>query len=360
MMISRTAVFARAGLPIEIVEIEVPPLGPHEVLVRNEMATLCRSDLATYTGQRIEPTPTILGHEVVGRICDFGPGASRVDLRGEPLRIGDRITWAIFASDPASPMAARGMPQKSADRCKYGHEQITFERTLHGGLSQYIILRPHTPIIKISEDIPVRVAAITNCALATIAGAFRLAGPERDRKILVSGAGMLGVLACAMAQCLGAAHVVAMDIDPARLAMARRFGADSGIVLPIEFDSVQSLEPPAFGAFDLVIEASGVPWSMEKTLPLLGVGGVAVWIGAVSPVRPVSLPAEQIVRNLLTIRGLHNYNVDDFLASVTFLETYHQRFPLMELIDDRFSLDEINDAFEYAIAANPYRVGVHL
>lgn len=360
MMISRSAVFVRAGVPIEIVELEVPPLGPHEVLVRNEMATLCRSDLATYTGKRMEPTPTILGHEVVGRIYDFGSDASRFDLRGEPLNIGDRVTWAIFASDPESPMAARGIPQKSADLFKYGHEQLTADRTLHGGLSQHIVLRAHTPIMKIAEDVPVPVAAITNCAVATVAGAFRIAGPVRDRTVLVSGAGMLGVLACAMAQGLGAARVGAMDIDPVRLEMAARFGADFRMDLPTELDSVRNLGPPDCGSVDIIIETSGVPWSMEKSLPLLSVGGIAVWIGAVSPDRPVSIAAETVVRNLLSIHGLHNYNTTDFLAAVAFVESCHLRYPIRELVHDRFTLEQIEEAFAYAIATHPYRVGVHL
>jgi putative phosphonate catabolism associated alcohol dehydrogenase len=357
---SKTAVFSRADLPVELVEIEIPPLNPQEILVRNEMATLCRSDLATYCGKRIESSPTILGHEVVGRISEWGPDTQRVDLRGETLQVGDRITWAIFASDPACSMAARGMPQKAPGRFKYGHEQLTDHATLHGGLSQYIILRPHTPVIKIAEEVPVPVAAITNCAVATMAGALRITSPVQNRNVLISGSGMLGILACAMARTAGAACVGVTDVNPDRLAIAHRFGADYTVRVSGDSNPARNLEITDRSPIDVVIETSGIPWAMEKTLELLDVGGIAVWVGAVSPDRSVAIPAERIVRNLISIRGLHNYNSDDFRTAVEFIESCHRRFPIRELIHDRFTLEQIREAFQYAISANPFRVGVHL
>lgn len=351
---------------MEIIGIEIPPLKSKEILVRNELATLCRSDIATYSGKRLEPTPTILGHEVVGRIYSFGPDAYPVDLRGTAIDVGDRITWGIFASDPTSEIAKRGMPQKGADRFKYGHEQIACGKTLHGGLSEYIILRPNTPIIKISEDVPVSVAAITNCAVATVAGAFRLAGNVKDRRVLIAGAGMLGILACAFAHHSGATSVGAMDIDAQRLETAKRFGADYTIEVRRNIDAQEDSQQWHYRSgeprnpVDVVIEASGVPSTMEETLEMMAIGGIAVWIGAVTPCRPLSINAEYIVRNLLSVRGLHNYNTDDFRNAVEFIEKYHRSFPLRELIHDHFALDQIDQAFRYAIDANPYRVGVRL
>lgn len=360
MIISRTAIFVRSGLPMEIVDVPIAPLRSHEILVRVEMATLCRSDLATYLGKRIESSPTILGHEVAGRIAEFGSEAPRVDLRGESLQVGDRITWGIFASDPSSDMALRGMPQKGPDRVKYGHEQHAADHTLHGGLAQYMILRRHTPVIKIDEKVPVQVAALINCAVATIAGAFRTAGPIQGKDILVSGAGMLGVMACAMARSLGASRIGAIDIDSGRLETAKQFGADFAVLLPRDWSTKQSIELPGLDSMDVVIETSGVPWSMERTIEKLGVGGIAVWIGAVHPDRSVSLNAERIVRNLITIRGLHNYNIDDFRTAVDFIERHHESLPVRELVDDQFSLDQIEQAFEHAKDCNAYRVGIHL
>ena len=111
MRTSRVAVFHGQGRPFTFVDVGLPEPRVGEVLVRNEYTTLCRSDLNTYAGKRTEKTPTILGHEVVGRIERLGPGQVLRDLRGEELRVGDRVTWAIYASDPDSPLARAGIPQ---------------------------------------------------------------------------------------------------------------------------------------------------------------------------------------------------------------------------------------------------------
>ncbi|MCC7065934.1 MAG: alcohol dehydrogenase catalytic domain-containing protein, partial [Planctomycetes bacterium] len=99
-MDSLLAIFHGPGLAIELRRVPLPPLGPGEVLVRNTCTTLCRSDVTTFTGKRTEKTPTILGHEITGVIAELGPEAPTQDLRGAPLRPGDRVTWAIYASDP--------------------------------------------------------------------------------------------------------------------------------------------------------------------------------------------------------------------------------------------------------------------
>ncbi|MCU0339889.1 MAG: alcohol dehydrogenase catalytic domain-containing protein [Spirosomaceae bacterium] len=108
-------------------------------MVRNECTALCKSDLHTYTGKRQEKTPTILGHEIVGRIVAFGEDAQQIDQRGQPLALNDRISWAIFSSDPASYWVQKGIPQKGDKLLKYGHELLTQTHTLHGGLSDYTI-----------------------------------------------------------------------------------------------------------------------------------------------------------------------------------------------------------------------------
>jgi putative phosphonate catabolism associated alcohol dehydrogenase len=360
MAVAKTAVFLGVNRPLELIDIPIPPLQPRQFLIRNELTTLCRSDLTTYCGKRIEPTPTILGHEIVGRIEAFGPDTPRYDLRGTELRVGDRVTWAIFASDPTSDMAHRGMPQKAPDRFKYGHEPISEENTLHGGLSEYTILRAHTPILKIDERVPMQVAAIVNCAVATVAGALRIAGEIRGRRVLVSGAGMLGVLACAMAQQFGASHVSAIDVQSDRLAIAKEFGAELTLTVPTKEELLHSVDLSPLHGTDVVLEMSGVPWSMEKTLETLGIGGTAVWIGAIHPTRPVAVDAEKVVRNLLSIRGLHNYNTEDFCKAVDFIESHDTLKAVRDLVHDPFTLDQVNEAFEYAINMNPFRVGVHL
>lgn len=360
MKTSRVAVFHGKDRPFTLETVLVPELRRGEILVRNEYTTLCRSDLNTFVGKRVEKTPTILGHEIVGRIEARGPEAPIRDLRDAELRVGDRITWAIYASDPASALARAGMPQKGEGLFKYGHERISAESHLHGGLSEYCILRQHTPVVRVDAPIPLPVLAIINCAVATVAGALRVAGGVGGRNVLVAGAGMLGIVACAMARVAGAKRVVALDVDDARLAVATRFGVDGGLKLepglgfPIDrLTTMFNGEPIA-----LALDFSGSPETMEALLTALGIGGVLVLVGATYPQRPLQLSAEHIVRNLLTVKGLHNYNDKDLVAAVEFMERYHARFPFADLVQDGFSLEEVDAAFDCGVTAGMHRVGI--
>jgi putative phosphonate catabolism associated alcohol dehydrogenase len=359
---SRTAVFYSSDDPMQITDFEIPELKEREILIRNEYTTLCRSDLNTFSGRRSEKCPTILGHETIGRIAEFGNGAIRRDFRGEKLRIGDRVTWSIFASNPASALARLGIPQKADGLFKYGHEQVTESNTLHGGLSQYCILRPHTTVIRISETVPLEVAAIVNCAGATVAGAVRLAGCVEGKTVAVSGVGMLGIIACAMCKVGGARRIIAIDIKEERLETARKFGADETRLIHTDRNScceVNSFSRDETSAHT-VLEFSGAAEAMESTLDLLHVGGTAVWVGATFPEGKVCVNAESIVRGVLTIKGLHNYDRQDLQTAVEFIEKHHSSFPFGRLVYDRFTLEQVQEAFQFALESGSYRAGVRI
>lgn len=360
MIEAKTAVFAGANQPFELLNVSIPTLESGQIMVKNEYVTLCKSDINTFCGKRTEKTPTILGHEIVGRILGFGSDAPQIDMRGDEINIGDRITWAIYAANPDSEMSKKGIPQKSTDLFKYGHEAITADSHLHGGLSECILLRANTPVVKISETVPVQLAALVNCSVATIAGALRQAGEIKNKKVLISGTGMLGIIACAMCKTMGASAIFALDIDRKRIETAQLFGATDGALISEDVPAVLSEKYGSTSPFDIIIELSGLPDSMENTLVWLGIGGVAVWVGATYPARNTQINAETIIRKLHTIRGLHNYNNDDFVSAVNFIEHYHDHFPFGTLIHDHFSLSDVNDAFQYAINHNPFRVGLKL
>lgn len=283
-----------------------------------------------------------------------------MDSRGAPLRIGDRVTWAIYASDPCSCLSRRGIPQKGEDLFKYGHERITTESNLHGGLSEYCVLRKNTPVIRIDTAIPLPVVALINCSVATVAGSLRLAGEVRDRHVLIAGAGMLGIIACAMCRSAGAKCVTAVDIDDARLATAREFGVDHTVNLTtagnLLKEAVAELVPDE--PVTVALDFSGVPETMEALLSALGIGGTLVFVGATYPQRSLQINAEQLVRNVHTLRGLHNYNERDLIAAVVFIEAFHTRFPLGSLVHDKFDLDGVDEAFAYGMSSGAHRVGL--
>ncbi|MCB0669709.1 MAG: zinc-binding dehydrogenase, partial [Saprospiraceae bacterium] len=180
-----------------------------------------------------------------------------------------------------------------------------------------------------------------------------------DKKILVSGAGMLGLIACAMLKANGAAMVFVLDRSVQRLNFARNFGIDGQILMHANGDGNDWIPDPAIG-FDLTYDFTGVTNIMEYNIKALEIGGVAVFVGATHPQPPVKIDAELIVRHLLCIRGLHNYNVQDLVTAVDFMEGHHDRFPFDQMICGGYKLNEVNEAFEFALRNNPFRVGIDL
>lgn len=326
---------------MEYVTAPIPALCNGEVLVCVEYTTICRSDLHTFEGKRQENTPTILGHEIVGFIEEIDVNGPFVDQAGRSLEIGDRVTWGIFAADPEDPMSLRGMPQKAQGLFKYGHARITDQEHFHGGLASHCILRKHTPIVKISNSIPRGVASILNCACATSAGALRLAGDIEGKRILLIGAGMLGICAAAMSREAGA-NVYVQDVSAQRIAQAADFGADADDL----------------GEMDVVIDFSGNPDAMENGIERLRTGGSIVLVGAVMNVGRVSFDPERFIRRLLNLRGLHNYNIDDLLAAADFMEKNIHRYPFERLIEHGGRLSEAQEIFQNAACSASFRVGI--
>jgi putative phosphonate catabolism associated alcohol dehydrogenase len=362
MPTSRYAVFDNASMSLQIKEIEIPALQDYEILVRVNYTTLCKSDILTYTGKRKEKNPTILGHEICGTIVAFGNKATKIDCRNNNIAVGDLITWAIYASDPLEAMSLKGIPQKAAGLFKFGHEEITKTNHLHGGLSEYIILRPHTPIVKPIVNLPLPALAIVNCAVATAAGAIRIAGNIEGANVVIAGAGMLGVIACAMAKSKGAKNIIAIDIENERLKMSTLFGATHTVHL----DTINSFQNFSNWLtynklqIDCFIDFSGEPTTIDILLKQLSIGGTAVFIGSTYPQQNITLNAETIVRNIWTIKGLHNYNEADLVEAVNFIEAHHTNYPIASLIKGGFTLNTCALAFDFAIEEHPYRVGISL
>ena len=347
---SKFASFINADEKFSIKSDVLPVLNEGEVLVKNLCTSICRSDIHTYQGKRIEKSPTILGHEIVGIIEQLGPHSPLQDLRGNELKIGDKVTWAIYASSPDDTLSKAAIPQKAKDLFKYGHEQITETSHFHGGLSEHTILRKNTPIIILKHDLPNEIATLINCSVATVAGAIRLAGPINNKSVAVYGTGMLGMIACSMLSKMGASDVIAIDENLTRLKISKQFGATD---ICLHNEVLQQ-------KVDIVLEFSGSISAMQNSITILKIGGVVIWIGAVFPQSAVQINAEYIIRNLLTIKGLHNYNNDDFINAVNFMEMNHTFFDFESLIKKGFVLEDVEAAFDYATNHNPFRVSIDL
>ena len=350
------AVFTGHGHPFELVDYPIPVPGAGEILVKIACATICGSDVHTWHGRRIEPTPCVLGHEAVGTIIGFGDGVARVDLRGDPLSTGDRVTWTLAASCGECFFCKAGLPQKCESLFKYGHAAIRPGHEFTGGFAQYCLLAPGTGVIRVPAGLADAVVAPANCAVATVAAALRVGGPVTGAVVAVIGCGVLGIIACAMARAMGAAEVIACDVAASRGAIARRFGAGH-FAAPDDLNGVCLGQSDGRGA-DLAIELSGSAQGVATAIAALRVGGTAVIAGTVAPTSPVALDPQMLIRRMLTIKGLHNYAPVDLVTAIDFLDATKASYPYAELQAENFPLADIESAFACASRQPGKRVAI--
>lgn len=342
----QAAIFTGPQEPLRLQQVSIPKLRAGEVLVRVSCCTICGSDLHTFTGKRGGPAPSVLGHEIMGFVEAIAD-SSVSDIGGTPVRTGDLITWSVAASCGCCRRCGEGLPQKCDSLFKYGHEVFSDHDGLSGGLAEFCVLRPGTAVVRLPLDAPAEVFCPASCATATVAAAVGRAGTLTGKRVLVFGAGMLGLTTCAFARSLHADHISVCDVNDSRLRRAADFGAD------------RLLTAPPTDAFDCIFEMSGHSGAVEAGINAATIGGTVILVGSVSPSPAVSVDPERIVRRLLSIYGVHNYVPQDLLAAVAFLQEDGRQFPFATLVEKSFSLASVNDAFELALRDRPIRVAIH-
>lgn len=356
---SRAAVFHTAGEPLTIEQFPIPALKGAEALVRIRRATICGSDLHTCFGRRHSPAPSVLGHEMVGEVAAAGADGVR-DYRRAALRPGDRVTWSMVWSCGECYYCRRDLRPKCERLRKFGHEQLSPGRELFGGMAEYCHLPEATAIFRVPEGVPDEAAAPANCATATAAAVIREAGAIAGETVVIHGAGMLGLTACAMAAAAGARHVVAIEPDARRRSMAQRFGASTTLNSALAaVEILQCVKDLSEGrGAGVALELSGDPGAIDLGMSLLRIGGRFVWAGSVFPSRPVSVNAEQVVRRMLRITGVHNYAPEDLERGLNFLSDTAGVYRFDELVSARFPLAEVNEAIAFAERERPLRVAL--
>ncbi|MGL6076004.1 MAG: zinc-binding dehydrogenase [Fimbriiglobus sp.] len=339
-------VFTGAGRPLEAWPQVLRDIRPGQVRVKMLCCTLCRSDLSTYTGRRQEPTPTVLGHEVVGEVHDCDPEVK--DHFGQPLHRGQRVTWAVVASCGGCVMCQKAIPQKCVNGRKYGHLQTQREAPDGGGLADFLTLEPGTAIFPIPETLPTTVATLANCSGATAAAVLNRVTKLRDAKVLILGGGLLGLMATAMASQAGAT-VILSDPNPTARERALRFGATT---------TIDPQDLAAHQGVDVALELAGFASTTEAAIASLRTGGQAILAGTVSPIGTIPLDPEKLVRRMLTLTGVHNYAPNDLARTLTFLDETLALFPWASLISEPFPLSETEAAFTAALQSPGTRIAV--
>ena len=352
--------FMKSGRPHEPVAVPQVLLGSGELLVEVEFATVCSSDIHTALGHRVEPAPAVLGHEAVGRISAIGGVVPAID--GVPLVPGDRVVWSVVAQCGTCDRCRRGIPQTCRTLRKYGHERIGQGWELTGGFATHVHLREGTTVIRVDEEMPAAVLAPAGCGISTawaaLAAAERIVS-LRGATVLVTGGGLIGLSAAAMARERGATVILA-EIDEARRTLSRSFGAVAAFD-PLAGSTARDLLASSGlegREIDVVIEASGSPLAVAAGIDAVGPGGVVVLVGSVFPTDPVALVPERLVRSQVTVTGVHNYAPEHLSGALEFLASHWRTYPFEQLVGRVYPLIELDAALDRAALRREVRVGI--
>lgn len=306
-----------SGIALE--KVAVPPLGAGEILVRVRLATICGSDLHTVTGRRPGPCPSVLGHEAVGEVVAAGPGAITPP--------GQRVVWSVTVSCGSCPRCRSGLTAKCTAVRKTGHEPFDGDWPLSGSYAEHIMLPRGTTVVAVPDRMPDAVAAPAACATATVMATLEAAGPLSGKRVLVVGAGMLGLTAVAAAGEAGA-DVQVIDRTPERVAQAQDFGGRHSDGGPI----------------DVAVDYTGATEAVAAALARLDIGGRLVLAGSVMPAAALPVDPEAVVRRWLTITGVHNYEPRHLHQAVQFLDRTRDLHPWAALVTDPVPLSRLADA----------------
>ena len=357
----RAAVFSGAGKPLTIQQFAIPQsIESGAALCRIRLSTICGSDLHTISGKRKEPTPIILGHEIIGDIVALGDGLV-ADGFGHKLRVGDRVSWSIMASCANCFYCQLDLPQKCVHLRKYGHTGLNEPPGLTGGYAEYIYLFPGTAIFRVPDPVSDEIATPANCALSTAMNAVETIGVERGETVLIQGAGSLGLNLIAVVAEAGAQEIIVTDINQKRLELASRFGADLCINIG-ESSGEKTLsqirsQTGGFGV-DVAFEVCGARVAVAQAVEALRIGGRYLIAGLVTPGNDLGVDGNQITRKCLTMKGIHNYRPYHLGQALRFLEQRCGKFPYSELVGNIFPLAKINDAIRVASSGEYIRVAV--
>ncbi len=349
---SAAAVLTSYRQPLEHRQFPVPnEIGPGEALVRVEMAGICGTDVHLWRGELPIPLPVILGHETVGRIELLGEGLTK-DWRGQPLSVGDRITWASsIVCGECYYCRIKRQPTRCLHRKAYG---ISYSADvmphLRGGYAEFILLRAGTSIFRLPDELPTEAVVGAGCALTTAIHGIERAPIHWGDIVIIQGAGPVGLASLALARQSGAAQVIVIGAPDHRLQLAREFGADATV-------SIEELPDPnlrrqavldkvgLYGA-DIVIEAVGHPSVVPEGFELCRDGGTYLVMGQYADAGNVSMNPHTITRKQLNVVGSWAFEPRHLDLALRLLNDTDWKNKFAAQVTHRFPLEEANAALD--------------
>ncbi len=339
--------------PLEIVELELDSPGQGELLVKVGAAGLCHSDLSVINGTRPRVMPMALGHEAAGEVVEPGPGVSA-------FAAGDHVVLAFVpacgecepcrAGRPA--LCELGAAANAAGTLLDGDRRLTTpegeEINHHLGVSAFSdhIVVSQASAVKVDPDIPYEIAALFGCAVLTgVGAAVNAARVEPGQRVAVFGLGGVGLSALLGAVLQGAGRIIAVDVVPDKLELARELGATDSVEAGP--GAVAAIREITDGGADHTIETVGSARVLADAYEATRRGGTTTTVGLPDPSQMLSIPAVSLVAEERTLRGSYLGSSVPARDLPKFIDLYRQgRLDVDRLLTHRLSLDEINEGFD--------------
>ncbi|MBI3469910.1 MAG: galactitol-1-phosphate 5-dehydrogenase [Candidatus Solibacter usitatus] len=285
------ALLLKQYMELEVADLPQPEIGPADVLVRVQACGICGSDvhgLDGSSGRRIPPL--VMGHEAAGVIAAAGRDVSK-------WQAGDRVTFDSTVSCGRCHFCRRGEINLCDNRQVLGVSCGDYRR--HGAFAEYVAV-PENILYRLPDSLPFEHAAMIE-AVSIAVHAVNLTPRSLGDTAVVVGSGMIGQLTIQAAKVAGFGRVFAVDIDDAKLAMARKLGADE------TFNSKTCDAPAQIAArtgghgADAALEAVGATDPIRTAIACVRKGGTVTLIGNITP--KIELPLQPVVTRQIRLQG---------------------------------------------------------
>lgn len=318
-------------------EVPVPAYGPDEVLVRVKASSICGTDVHIYKwddwAARTVVTPNVFGHEFAGIVEAVGDGVTNV-------KVGDHVSGEGHVVCGVCKACRTG----NAHVCPHTR---SFGITLPGCFGEYAVLRASN-VIQNDPKLPFEIACLQDPlgnAVQTV-----LAGDIVGKSVAVVGVGPIGLMAIAVAKACGSGTIIAVDINPYRLEMAKTMGADV-IVNSKEVNSVQAIREATNGeGAEVVLEMSGHPDAIRDALKAAAQAGRVSLLGIPSKEVAFDLAEDVIFKGLQLVGITGRRMYDTWYQLKGLLE--RGRIDLTPIITHRLTLDRYEEAFDLMSSGN--------
>jgi S-(hydroxymethyl)glutathione dehydrogenase/alcohol dehydrogenase len=310
MMQMRAAVLRRPGMPVAVEDVELAPPRAGEVLVKVAAAGVCHSDVRLADGELGDGRwPMVLGHEGAGVVEAVGADVTHV-VPGDPVALcfvpacrECRFCRAGRPNlcEPAGANSAKGMLMDGTSRLRDGSGEVLQHGLMTACFAEYAVVS-RGGAVKLPQGLPLWQAALLGCGVVTGLGAVRnVAGVKPGESVAVFGCGGVGLQVVAGARIAGAATIVAVDLVPEKLTLARAQGATHA-VNAAEERPVSVIRKLTDGGVDTAFEVIGHPDTIRLAWGSIRPGGTVVVVGLAPRGVEASVPAIEFLADK-SLRG---------------------------------------------------------